>query len=430
MPESHDSCSDAKLEVSTDRWTPRDTGWMLNLFGTAIGAGVLYLPIRAGVGGIWPLIILSLIAGPIVWVAHRNLVRFCLSSTNPMANITITVQEHFGEKYGHVLTWAYCLSIYPILLMYSIGMTNIIIKYIDDQLYWEAPSRIWVSLSLISILIFLMHTSEKWMLVAVKTMVYPLVITLICISVYLIPFWNLSFFSQEISFVDVLLALFFTIPILIFSFNHSPACSAFAQTYRVVMDSLEACEKKTQKILWRNTMLLLVVILFFVFSCVLSLTPEELLQAKVDNLPVLSVLEGPTGSQIFKYLVPLIGLLAFVSSFFGVYLGALEGIQGIVSQQLLKSRLRKPPSTKIIRRSAMLFIVLTCWWAGYMNWSVLGMIEVVVVPILATILYIMPVYAYYRVSKLKQYRSKIVDFLTIAIGLIAISGFLLGELLY
>ena len=36
------------------KWTAKDTGWMLNLFGTAIGAGVLYLPITAGAGGIWP----------------------------------------------------------------------------------------------------------------------------------------------------------------------------------------------------------------------------------------------------------------------------------------------------------------------------------------------------------------------------------------
>ena len=52
-------------------------------------------------------------------------------------NITSTVREHFGNKAGHWLTWAYCFSIYPILLMYSIGMTNVVIDYVEKQLEWD-----------------------------------------------------------------------------------------------------------------------------------------------------------------------------------------------------------------------------------------------------------------------------------------------------
>jgi serine transporter len=35
-------------------WRKTDTMWMLGLYGTAIGAGVLFLPINAGVGGMIP----------------------------------------------------------------------------------------------------------------------------------------------------------------------------------------------------------------------------------------------------------------------------------------------------------------------------------------------------------------------------------------
>ena len=34
-------------------WTRYDTTWMLSLFGTAVGAGILFLPINAGIGGFW-----------------------------------------------------------------------------------------------------------------------------------------------------------------------------------------------------------------------------------------------------------------------------------------------------------------------------------------------------------------------------------------
>ena len=49
---------------------------MLGLYGTAIGAGVLFLPINAGVGGLIPLIIMAIIAFPMTFFAHRGLTRF------------------------------------------------------------------------------------------------------------------------------------------------------------------------------------------------------------------------------------------------------------------------------------------------------------------------------------------------------------------
>ena len=41
--------------------------WALGLFGTAVGAGVLFLPINAGMSGFWPLIIMTLIVGPMTY---------------------------------------------------------------------------------------------------------------------------------------------------------------------------------------------------------------------------------------------------------------------------------------------------------------------------------------------------------------------------
>ncbi len=428
MPESTVELESAASKQAVDEWTPRDTGWMLNLFGTAIGAGVLYLPISAGVGGIWPLVILSLLAGPMVWLAHRNLVRFCLSSSDPTANITGTVTEHFGDKAGHLLTWAYCFSVYPILLLYGIGMTNVVISYFENQLQWVAPSRLWLSLLLVTAVVVVMHTSEKWMLRAVKSMVYPLVITLCCISAYLIPQWNTAVFSQPFSMRCMLMTLFFTTPLLIFSFNHSPACSAFAVAYRLTIRNKKACARKTEQILKRNTLLLLAVILFFVFSCVLSLTPEELAQAKADNLPVLSVLALRTGNDAFSIVAPIIAFLAIISSFFGVYLGALEGLQGVFTQKWLKHRPHRPLNSVALRRGTILFIILTCWGAGYANWSVIGMIEAIVVPVLAMILYVMPVYAYYRVKPLADYQNRLLDLFIVVVGVVAIFGFILNKL--
>lgn len=64
-------------------WRKSDTMWMLGLYGTAIGAGVLFLPINAGIGGLIPLIIMALLAFPMTYFAHRGLCRFVLSGSKP-----------------------------------------------------------------------------------------------------------------------------------------------------------------------------------------------------------------------------------------------------------------------------------------------------------------------------------------------------------
>ncbi|SQA99713.1 Serine transporter [Cedecea neteri] len=60
-------------------WRKTDTMWMLGLYGTAIGAGVLFLPINAGVGGLIPLFIMAILAFPMTFFAHRGMTRFVLS---------------------------------------------------------------------------------------------------------------------------------------------------------------------------------------------------------------------------------------------------------------------------------------------------------------------------------------------------------------
>ncbi|STL00752.1 threonine/serine transporter [Escherichia coli] len=64
------STSDSIVSSQTKQssWRKSDTTWTLGLFGTAIGAGVLFFPIRAGFGGLIP-ILLMLVLG----IPHRIL---------------------------------------------------------------------------------------------------------------------------------------------------------------------------------------------------------------------------------------------------------------------------------------------------------------------------------------------------------------------
>ena len=164
--------------------------WALSLFGTAVGAGVLFLPINAGMGGFWPLIIMTILVGPMTYFAHRGLARFVLSSKNPGQDITYVVQEHFGKTGGRLITLLYFLAIYPILLIYGVGITNTVISFMEHQMHMAPPPRSVVSFVLIAIMVGIMLTNENFILKVTNWLVYPLIAILSGLTLYLIPHWT------------------------------------------------------------------------------------------------------------------------------------------------------------------------------------------------------------------------------------------------
>lgn len=65
------STSDSIVSSQTKQssWRKSDTTWTLGLFGTAIGAGVLFFPIRAGFGGLIPILLMLVLAYPSHFIA-------------------------------------------------------------------------------------------------------------------------------------------------------------------------------------------------------------------------------------------------------------------------------------------------------------------------------------------------------------------------
>jgi len=159
---------------SRSAWRKTDTMWMLGLYGTAIGAGVLFLPINAGVGGMIPLIIMAILAFPMTFFAHRGLTRFVLSGKNPGEDITEVVEEHFGIGAGKLITLLYFFAIYPILLVYSVAITNTVESFMSHQLGMTPPPRAILSLILIVGMMTIVRFGEQMIVKAMSILVFPL----------------------------------------------------------------------------------------------------------------------------------------------------------------------------------------------------------------------------------------------------------------
>ncbi len=414
--------------TSRAKWTSSDTTWMLSLYGTAIGAGVLFLPIKAGSGGLIPLLFVLLFSFPMAYLAHRGLCRFILAGSSKEGDITVTTEEFFGPTAGNVITFLYFLIIFPILLIYSVGLTNTTLSFMENQLHLisaTAASSIAlksiVSLVIVSGLMLIINFGQEMTLKVMSYLVYPFILVLMFIALWMSQYWSTSIFSTwstEDTVMGTLGNIWLIIPVMVFAFNHSPIISSLAVAKK--KESEEVAEVKCSRIIKYANILMVVTVMFFVVSCALALSPEQLSQAAEENLPILSYVANHFGTPFFSILAPIVAFVAMSKSFFGHYLGAKEGFDGLVTRGA--KAMGKAPSSKTVNKITFVFIFITCWVIAILSPNVLDLIETLVGPIIASILFLLPMYAISRVPALAKYKGQVSNIFVTVLGLIAISA--------
>ncbi|MDU7868935.1 MAG: HAAAP family serine/threonine permease, partial [Pantoea sp.] len=347
---------------------------------------------------------------------------FVLSGKNPAGDITDVVEEHFGTGAGKLITLLYFFAIYPILLMYSVAITNTVESLMVNQLGLVPPPRILLSLLLIVGLMMIVRFGEQMIVKAMSVLVYPFVAVLMLMACYLIPHWHGAALTTLNSAAPggngLWMTLWLAIPVMVFSFNHSPIISSFAVAKREEYG--EAAEKKCSRILACAHLLMVVTVMFFVFSCVLSLSPADLHAAKAQNITILSYLANHFQVPVIAWLGPIIAIVAITKSFLGHYLGAREGFNGMVNKALRSRGKQIAPAR--LNRLTSLFILLTTWLEATLDPNILGMIETLGGPVIPMNLFLMPMYAIQKVPAMRQYSGKISNLFIVLTGLIAISA--------
>ena len=83
---------------------------------------------------------------------------------------------------------------------------------------------------------------------------------------------------------------------------------------------------------------------------------------------------------------------------------------------------------KKLNYGTAVFFLLTLWGVAIINPSILGLIESLGGPIIAMILFIMPMYAIRNVLAMKRYQGRFSNVFVTVMGLIAISAVVYGLL--
>ncbi|MCM3736123.1 septum formation initiator [Bacillus cytotoxicus] len=404
------------------KWHKQDTTWALSLFGTAIGAGVLFLPINAGSGGLLSLLLITILAYPVMYYSHRALAKMIYASNSAEEGITGTIREYFGNKASIIFNIVYFVSIYTIVLMYSVALTNTASSFIVNQLHMQEPPRAILSLVLVIGLIAILNFGQDITVKIMSMLVYPFIASLLFIAISLIPQWNTSMLSfSSASTASTGTGYFGTIlmilPIIVFSFNHSPMISSFVMKQRATY-GIEATDAKCAQIQKACYIMTFAVVMFFVWSSTLSLTPNDLIMAKKENLSILSYLANELNSPIITIAAPIIAFTAITKSFLGHYIGAYEVMRDMIIKSSKKRG--KDVGEKTVKTMILTFVVLTCWYVAYANPSILGIIDALSGPLVAAILCLLPMYAIHKVPVLAKYKGKASNIFVIIIGILTV----------
>ncbi|ADA78398.1 amino acid permease [Francisella tularensis] len=410
--------------------TKVDIQWVFTLFGTAIGAGLLYLPVQAGDSGLWALVTVLIFALPLTYYSHKNMSNIVLCTDN--GGITDVFTHNLGRFFGLTCVVLYFFAIFLNMPMYSIGLnselSNFLLNY--NIVKTNLSTHIWFSFSILAVLLIIVSLGINIILKFMQLIVILLIILVVTLSIYIIPYWNFEFITDShFDTVGYITGVLMVLPILILSMNHSPVISNLVIFYRDYVKVERSQEKyKVYKILKINALILFIFVLLFVTSCLLSTTIPDLNRANANNLTIVTLIQEQHHSTLLNILAPMIVFTAIISSFIGCYIGSKEALKYLF-KYFFKNIYKIEFSDSLINKICVGLIFIVLWICTICNFKILNIIGILVAPTVAFLLYVLPVIIIYKNIQCKDYRRVILDSILFIMGLIIIFGHVIGLLL-
>ncbi|KFC06191.1 serine transporter [Trabulsiella guamensis ATCC 49490] len=405
-------------------WSKEETLWSFALYGTAVGAGTLFLPIQLGSAGSLVLLITALVAWPLTYWPHRALCQFILASNTPVnAGITGAVSHYYGKKIGSLITALYFIAFFVVVLIYAVAITNSLTEQLAKHQPVTTTVRVMVSAGVVLVLnlIFLMgrHITLKVM----GFLVFPLISYFLFLSIWLTGSWQPTLLAGQMAFnTHTLHQVWISIPVMVFAFSHTPIISTFAIDRREKYG--DQAMGKCKKIMKVAYLIICLSVLFFVVSCLLSIPVNYIESAKQEGVTILSALSMMPDAPGWLALSGIIvAVVAMSKSFLGTYFGVIEGASEIVKTSLNQLGVHK--SRAFNRAVSVLLVSGITFVVCCINPNAISMIYAISGPLIAMILFIMPTLSTYLIPSLKPYRS-IGSLITLIVGILCVSVMFFG----
>jgi len=400
-------------------WRWQDNIWALGLYGTAVGAGTLFLPVEIGTRGPVIFLIMLLLGLPLSLLPHLLLCRVYMREEETATGTLPIFGSFFSGRGEKLMTLFYCVTFFPVTLVYGVALVNAMDNFLTEHLHFTGISRGPLSFIVVAALYVVLSKGRDKVVATMSALALPFAASVLLIGVSLIPDWHLSNFTSAITEVKstplstTMKGIWLTLPLITFSFCCAPMVSPLTSYYR---EKRAEGESKALFVIRVAYVAIFTSIIFFVLSCVLSIPHDSFVQAKAQNLNVLSVMKGNGDFSLIYYLAPFIAIIGMTKSFLGVGLSVAETFG-----QLAASVSGKKAATS--KRVASLVLFLLTFGIVYANPDVINLIETFCGPLIAVILFLIPAHLIYTRAALAQLRGVTV-FLVVLGGLATLSALL------
>jgi len=400
-------------------WRWQDNIWALGLYGTAVGAGTLFLPVEIGTRGPVIFLIMLLLGLPLSLLPHLLLCRVYMREEETATGTLPIFDSFFSGRGEKLMTLFYCVTFFPVTLVYGVALVNAMDNFLTEHLHITGISRGPLSFIVVAALYVVLSKGRDKVVATMSALALPFAASVLLIGISLIPDWHLSNFTSAITEVKstplstTMKGIWLTLPLITFSFCCAPMVSPLTSYYR---EKRAEGESKALFVIRVAYVAIFTSIIFFVLSCVLSIPHDSFVQAKAQNLNVLSVMKGNGDFSLIYYLAPFIAIIGMTKSFLGVGLSVAETFG-----QLAASVSGKKAATS--KRVASLVLFLLTFGIVYANPDVINLIETFCGPLIAVILFLIPAYLIYTRAALAQLRGVMV-FLVVLGGLATLSALL------
>lgn len=387
-------------------FTRYDLGWVILCIGMAIGAGIVFLPVQVGITGVWTFAASVLLAYPALYMMQKLYLQ-SLCESPEAASYAGIITQYLGKNWGMFLAVVYFFMLVKGMLTYSLAVTFDSAKYLQSfgvttGLLSDSP---WFSLAVLCALVAVAAQGEKLLFKVAGPLVVFKLAVVILLGVVMIPRWDIqnslhAFPDAKQFIIDTVLTLPFTLFSILFVQILSPMNIAFR---RVESDPRIA----TYRALRANRVaywVLVVSVLFFAVSFAFSLSHEQALSAKAQNISALALAGSVMPGNGVLYLTTALNVFAIVTAFLGIYLGFEESIKGVVLNLLTRFIPESRINNRAVSLGVCVFIVIGLWFWVQTRFSIL-LLQQLASPIYGVASFIVPCILVYQVPALKKYVS-------------------------
>jgi serine transporter len=407
-----------------------DRAWIFTFFGTAIGAGILFLPVQAGLAGLIVVVGSMIMAIAVTYFAQK-FYSLILVKTKNAHSYNGAIKEYWGPTASSVISILFSIQLFGSLLIYATALNTDIGEFL--YAYKMAPVNLSgnpiCSFIILAVFTVFMILSEKILIKFLSKLTYILIFLLIIVSLLFIPFWSFdsAILTAPLDATHILKNILLCFPLfmgaLVFYMALSPMVMYYRKNYPE--NSLEEQEKKVVTLNKKAIYLLSAFTVVFVISSALTLTPEGIEYALKNNISSLAVLGiGSTLTptlQTIRFLSYIVIFFALTTSFYGVALGLIE---------LLSNQIRFPEewSDEKRKRITAVGMMLLIWVLTTLNINILSIMGYFSTPFNGFILFIVPTLIIYTCKSLEKYR-RISTAIILGVGLFTTVSFFLGSLM-